>query len=56
MIYSLLTQKVRAYEQASFRYSQNVRSVDAVGLSGSGFSLGVAFMLLVLTLSGRLKA
>ena len=38
-----------------FRFSHNVRSVDAVGLSGSGFSLGVAFALLVLGFAGKIK-
>jgi hypothetical protein len=38
-----------------FRFSDNVRTVDAVGLSGSGFSLGVGFTLLVLGLAGRIK-
>ena len=33
--------------------SHNVRPVDALGLSGSGFTMGVAFMLLVLTFMGR---
>ena len=36
-----------------FRFSHGVRSVDAVGLSGSGFSLGVGFALVVLGLGGR---
>ncbi|MBI3449853.1 MAG: hypothetical protein HY049_13175 [Acidobacteria bacterium] len=35
------------------RFSQDVRSVNAVGLSGSGFSLGVGFALLVMGLTGR---
>ena len=38
-----------------FRFSHNVRSVDVVGLSGSGFALGVGFALLVLGLAGRIK-
>jgi hypothetical protein len=29
------------------RFAPHVRSVDAVGLSGAGFSIGVAFALLV---------
>jgi hypothetical protein len=37
------------------RFSHDVRSVDAVGLSGSGAALGVGFVLLVLGLTGRLK-
>ncbi len=38
-----------------FRFSQNVRSVDVVGLSGSGFAFGVGFAFLVLGLTGRIK-
>ena len=37
------------------RFSQNVRSVDVVGLSGSGFALGVGFVLLVLGFAGKIK-
>ena len=37
------------------RFSHNVRSVDAVGLSGSGFAFGVGFAFLVLELAGRIK-
>lgn len=37
------------------RFSHNVRTVDAVGLSGGGFSLGVGFALLVLALGGRFR-
>jgi hypothetical protein len=37
------------------RFLQNVRSVDAVGLSGSGFALGVGFVLLVLGLAGKIN-
>ena len=37
------------------RFSHDVRTVDAVGLSGSGFSLGVGFAFLVMGLSGKLK-
>ena len=38
-----------------FQFSQNVRSLDAVGLSGSGFALGVGFALLVLGFRGKIK-
>lgn len=38
------------------RFSANVRGVEAVGLSGSGFAFGVGFILLVLGLTGRIKA
>ena len=38
-----------------FRFSQNVRSVEAVGLSGSGFAFGVGFVLLVLGFTGKIK-
>jgi hypothetical protein len=34
------------------RFLQHVRAVDAVGLSGSGFALGVGFVLLVFGLTG----
>jgi hypothetical protein len=37
------------------RYSHGVRSVDAVGLSGGGFAMGVGFALLVFGRAGRLK-
>jgi len=37
------------------RFSQNVRSVDVVGLSGSGFALGVGVVLLVLGFAGKIK-
>ena len=37
------------------RFSQGVRGVNAVGLSGSGFALGVAFLLLVLGFTGKLN-
>lgn len=37
------------------RFSQNVRSVDAVGLSGAGFAFGVGFAFLVLGLTARIK-
>jgi hypothetical protein len=36
------------------RFSHDVRSVAAVGLSGGGFAIGVGFALLVLGLAGRL--
>jgi hypothetical protein len=35
------------------RFLPHVRAVDAVGLSGSGFALGVGFALLVFGLRGR---
>ena len=38
-----------------FRFSVDVRSVDVVGLSGSGFALGVGSTFLVLVLSGKIK-
>jgi len=38
------------------RFSDNVRNVDAVGLSGGGFALGVGFALLVFGLAGRNKS
>ena len=37
-------------------FSGNVRSVDAIGLSGAGFSLGVGFILLALTFTGKIKS
>lgn len=37
------------------RFSTDVRSVDVVGLSGSGFALGVGFVLLVLGFAGKIK-
>lgn len=37
-------------------FGGDVRSVDAVGLSGAGFSLGVGFALLVFGIAGRSKA
>lgn len=37
------------------RYSHTARSVDVVGLSGSGFALGVGFTLLVLGIKGKIK-
>ena len=36
------------------RFSEEVRSVQVVGLSGSGFALGVGFALLILGLAGRI--
>ncbi|HZE89565.1 MAG TPA: hypothetical protein VE404_08460 [Verrucomicrobiae bacterium] len=38
------------------RFSQDVRTVHAVGLSGSGFSLGVGFAFVVMALTGRFRA
>ena len=37
------------------RFSHAVRAVDAVGLSGGGFAIGVGFAFLVLGLAGRIK-
>jgi len=37
------------------RFSQNMRSVDVVGLTGSGFALGVGFVLLLLGFAGKIK-
>ena len=37
------------------RFSHDVRSVAAVGLSGGGFSIGVGFALLVFGPGGRPK-
>lgn len=37
------------------RFSPHVRSVDAVGLTGSGFAFGVGFALLVLSVRGKIK-
>jgi len=37
------------------RFLPHVRAVDAVGLSGSGFALGVGFALLVFGLTGRIR-
>ena len=37
------------------RFSQGVRAVDVVGLSGAGCAIGVGAILLLLALSGRLK-
>jgi hypothetical protein len=38
------------------RFSHDVRTVVAVGLSGGGFAIGVGFALLMLGARGRLKA
>lgn len=38
------------------RFAGGVRAVDAVGLSGAGFSLGVGFALLVFGIAGRRRA
>ena len=37
------------------RFSHDVRSVDAVGLSGGGCAIGVGFALLVFGPAGRFK-
>ena len=37
------------------RFSHEVRAVNAVGLSGGGFAIGVGFTLLLLGLAGRLR-
>jgi hypothetical protein len=37
------------------RFAHDVRAVVAVGLSGGGFAIGVAFAILVFGLTGRLK-
>lgn len=37
------------------RFSQNVRAVDAVGLTGSGFAFGVGFTLLLFGMTGRIR-
>lgn len=37
-------------------FSGNVRDVDAIGLSGAGFALGVGFALLTLALTGKIKS
>lgn len=37
------------------RFSEGVRGVQVVGLSGSGFALGVAFLLLVLGFTGKIN-
>ena len=37
------------------RFSQDIRSVNVVGLSGSGFAMGVGFVLLVLGFAGKIK-
>jgi len=38
------------------RFGGRVRTVEAVGLSGSGFAFGVGATLLVLAFTGRVKA
>ncbi len=38
------------------RFASGVRPVNAVGLSGSGFAIGVAFRLLVLSLRGTSRS
>jgi hypothetical protein len=37
------------------RFSPGVRPVAAVGLSGSGFAIGVGFAFLVLSFTGRVR-
>jgi hypothetical protein len=37
------------------QHSSGVRPVDVVGLSGSGFSLGVGFTILVFVATGRIS-
>jgi len=37
------------------RFSQNVRNVQVVGLSGSGVALGDGIALLILGFAGRIK-
>lgn len=34
-------------------FSSNVRSVDAVGLSGAGFAIGVGFAFLIFSFKGK---
>jgi len=34
---------------------ENLRTVDILSLTGSGFSFGIAFAFLILTLAGRLR-
>lgn len=36
-------------------FSEGVRGVDVVGLSGSGFALGVGLVLLILSFRGKIK-
>jgi hypothetical protein len=38
------------------QFSPHVRAVEAVGLVGAGFSLGVGFILLVFGISGRMRS
>ena len=35
-------------------FAGNVRNVDAVGLSGAGFAIGVGFAMLVLAFRGKI--
>ena len=37
-------------------FSGSVRTVDAVGLSGAGFALGIGFALFALTLTRKIRA
>jgi hypothetical protein len=37
------------------RFAHDVRAVAAVGLSGGGFAIGVAFAILVFGLTGQLR-
>jgi len=37
------------------RFAQDVRGVDMVGLTGSGFALGVGVVLLILGFTGKIK-
>jgi len=39
-----------------FHFAQNVRSVDAVGLSGGGFALGVAMFAFLTAFRARNKS
>jgi hypothetical protein len=38
------------------RFGTHVRTVDAVGLSGSGFTLGIGFSFLVFAAARRVRA
>jgi hypothetical protein len=38
------------------RSLEHVRAVDAVRLSGSGFSLGVGFILLIFGITGKVRS
>ena len=44
------------YSQNLFHYSQNVRTVDLVGLSGGGAALGAAIFGFIFVLMARKKA